>query len=375
MHVVIYAHYLPPAASASATRMMSLARYLREGGHTVTMLTSMAGPDSVEGFRIVRARNRAGLVAWLARQPRAVLFASSPPATPCAEVAMAARALGWRVMVDVRDPYVIEAAKLGEIRPGFALRVKAFLEWTLPRSAHVMSFVSEFLRDEFGRFTGHPLRHAVIAPNGADLGIFGYDENRRAQARQALALGDEALFCYQGILGGKELDRALDALAPTLREGAKLLVMGIVDEHSRPLKEAIHRQLEALGLSSQLIWRENLALAELAALLPAADFGVNPLPAHRAYCLPVKTYEYLASGVYNIAHGASGSALASRLRQDEGVCASDWHSFGALAQTCAAEVEHYRRHAASRAQAAHVYGRAASNAALVSALEALAERT
>ena len=62
MNVVIYAHYQPPQPSASATRMLSLARHLRSKGHSVTFLTSMPGPDEAEGFPIARVKGRAGLV-------------------------------------------------------------------------------------------------------------------------------------------------------------------------------------------------------------------------------------------------------------------------------------------------------------------------
>ncbi len=371
MHVLIYAHYQPPAPSASATRMMSLAKHLAARGHQVTFLTSQPGPTEAQGFPVIRAKGRLGLIKALRKGPRQVIFVSSPPATPAAEVAMAARVLGYKVMVDIRDPYVLEALKNSEVKPGLKTHIKSVLEWTLPRYSHRISFVSEYLRDEFAAFCGHELPHAVIAPNGADLDIFKYTPQARQAARQALGVGNETVFVYSGILGGKDLDKTIDALAPALRQGAKFLIVGIVDQYSRPLKDALIAQMAALGLSEQLLWRENLSVNELAALLPGADIGVNPLPSHRAYCLPVKTYEYMATGLFNLAHGGNGSALLSTLSEKAGAGCVDWASFSSQALALCERIEAVRADAALRATLALSYGRASSNEKLGRELELL----
>lgn len=371
MNVLIYAHYQAPAPSASATRMMSLAKYLAAQGHDVTFLTSQPGPTEAEGFPVIRAKNRLGLIKALVASTRSVIFVSSPPATPAAEVAFAARILGYKVLVDIRDPYVLEALKNREVAPGWRTRIKSLLEQSLPVSAHAMSFVSEFLRDEFARFCGRNLEGAVIAPNGVDLETFKFSDALREAARQALGVTNETVFCYAGILGGKDLDKAVEALAPALREGGKLLLVGIVDQYSQAIKEALLAQVKGYGLEEQLIWRENLSLNELASLLPGADIGINPLPAHRAYCLPVKTYEYMACGVFNLAHGGNGSALLKTLDPSVGQGCDSWDAFRDAALALSRDMPFVRSKAAIRATFASRYSREASNRQLALKLEAL----
>lgn len=371
MNVVIYAHYQPPQPSASATRMLSLARHLRSKGHSVTFLTSIPGPDEAEGFPIARVKGRAGLVQWLRKHPPCTIFVSSPPATPAAEVAWVARALGYAVMVDIRDPSVLEALKQKELKPGLSTRVKGFLEKSLPRAGHVVSFVSESLKDEFADFASYEPAHTVIAPNGVDLTIFEWTPESFGSARALLGLGDEPLFGYQGILGGKELDKVVAALGPALKEGAKLLIVGIADDYSRPLKEAIHSQLAAQGLLSQLVWRENLSLPEMAKILPGVDIGINPLPIDRAYCLPVKTYEYMAAGCYNLAHGAPSGALKQQLPNVAGEVIASWVEFGARAAELTRSIEEIRQGQAARSASATNFSRQRANQVIADALTTL----
>lgn len=368
MELVVYAHYQPPAPSASATRMLSLARFLREKGHDVTLLTSMAGPEAVEGFKVARVNGRLGLVKWLKNRAPCPIFVSSPPATPAAEVAWAARLLGYQVMIDIRDPSVLEALKQKELKPGLATRVKGLLEMSLPRAGQVVSFVSDSLREEFSEFAHYRPKATVIAPNGADLNIFKWSETSFSEGRQLLGLTDEPLFAYQGILGGKELDRVVAALGPALHRGAKLLIVGIVDEHSLPIKTALHEQLKTAGLLGQLVWKENLALPEMAKLLPAVDIGVNPLPIDRAYCLPVKTYEYMAAGCYNLAHGASAGALKQQLPAAAGEVVPSWPAYSDRALDLTLHIDAVRAGQAERAKVAQRFSRQAANEAILAAL-------
>ena len=282
-----------------------------------------------------------------------------------------ARVLGYRVMVDIRDPYIIEAIKNAEVSPGLKTKIKGFLEWSLPRSAHRMSFVSEYLRSEFEVFSEYTDAHTVIAPNGADLDVFQYSQERRSQARDSLQLTSEPLFCYAGILGGKDLDKAVSALAPALRRGAKLLIVGIVDQYSAPLKASLLEQVAALGVPGQLIWRENLQVPELAQLLTGVDVGINPLPSHRSYCLPVKTYEYMACGAFNLAHGGEDSAMLRQLDPRAGVGSTSWADFGEKALDLVQNIERLREQAPARVVLAQGFGRKGSNEILCSALEQL----
>lgn len=363
--VVVYAHYMPPHPSASATRMMSLARFLREEGHEVTLLTSMPGPAMVNGISVARPKGRAGLFSWLVRNPRCPILVSSPPATPAAEVAALARVLGYRVVVDVRDPFVSEALANGDLRPGPRSWIKFRLERLLLGTGHATSLVSQPLLAAMRRLMRLELANASIAPNGVDLDLFESKMDQRDAIRREHGFGDSPVFIYAGILGGKELDKVLDGLAPSLRAGAFLVMLAVVDEHSRPVQEKLRAQADALGVGSRVLWKANLSTDEVAAQLGAADIGINPLPLGRTYCLPVKTFEYLACGVYNLAFGHAEGALAGLLTDPvAGTVTHSWDSFAAAAQRLCASVDEVRRGSAGRRALAAAYDRKTANRTL-----------
>jgi hypothetical protein len=373
MHVVIYAHYMPPAPSASATRMLSLARYLQKTGDKVTLLTGLAGQASVDGTYIARVQGRWGLFKYLATHRPDVLMVSSPPGTPTAEVALVAKALRIPVLVDVRDPYVSEALANGDLAKGPATLVKGGLERAMLRVADRHSFVSEALRDRMQVLTGQTFPDAVIAPNGADLSQIYPDAAAGHALRERLAIGDAPLFVYQGILGGKLLDRAMAALLPALQNGAHLAIAGIVDAYSEGVFRELRQVLPAEIEDTRVHWLNNLETPALNGLLNAADIGVNPLPLERAYCLPVKTYEYLACGCYNLAHAGPASALAAQLREADGRVVANWDQFRDEAVSLAANIGEVRAGRAARAaHAAVAYAREGANARLAQGLRGLA---
>lgn len=349
--------------------MLSLARHLRAQGVTVDFLTTKPGPESHDGFLIRRACGRAGLMRELRRHPRCPIIVSSPPATPAAEVAFFARLFGYRVVVDIRDPFVSEALKNGELAPGPKTWAKLALEWSLFRSAHVVSYVSDPLRKLMDARFGAPNGPQVIAPNGIDRGIFHLDDRPRSERCRALDLGEGAIFVYAGILGGKSLDKAFDALAPTLRAGAKLLMIAVLDEYSRPLQEALEVQAWKLGVADQVIWRFNLSPEEVADHLRACDIGLNPLPFNRSYCLPVKTFEFLACGVHPLNIVGKDSALRDIL--DGGNTSTfcfSWDECSRLAREMIDDLPRLRAGQFARAHAATQFDRSQANSVLADAL-------
>lgn len=373
MHVVIYAHYMPPAPSASATRMLSLARYLQKTGDEVTLLTSKEGTTTVAGTNIARVKGRFGLFKYLVTHRPDVLMVSSPPGTPTAELAIAAKSLNIPVLVDVRDPYVSEALANGDISKGPSTLVKAWLERAMLQVADCHSFVSEALRDRMQVLTGQTFPNAIIAPNGVDPSQLHLDAAAGAERRASLGIGDAPLFVYQGILGGKLLDKSMAALLPALQGGAHLAIAGIVDSYSEGVFQDLRRVLPTEIEDTRVHWLNNLGKSELNGLLNAADIGVNPLPLERAYCLPVKTYEYLACGCYNLAHAGPTSALTAQLRAEDGSVTADWDQFQAEAVRLAANIGVVRAGSAERAAyAAIAYAREGSNQRIAEGLRGLA---
>ncbi len=367
--VLIYAHHAPPQPSACATRTLSLARYLRARGVDVSFLTSKPGPTHHDGFVIKRCSGRAGLMRALVAHKRCSIFVTSPPATPTAEVALLARALGYHVVADIRDPFVSEALGNGDIAPGVKTRIKLWLERSLFWAAHQVSYVSDALRSQMDNSFGALNGPQILAPNGVDRDVFYLAQNGRARTREELGLGSGAVFVYAGILGGKSLDHALDALAPALRHGARLLMIAVEDAFSRPIMTALQEQARKLGVEDRVIWRNNLTPAEVAQHLNACDVGVNPLPFQRSYCLPVKTFEFLACGVYPLNIVGENSAVLSLFDDDDLACSClSWQACSDHALALVKDIQTVRNGAEKRAEFAQQFDRDVANAALSAAL-------
>jgi glycosyltransferase involved in cell wall biosynthesis len=349
--------------------MLSLARYLREQGVSVEFITTKPGAISHDGFSILRCKGRGELFLTLRKHPRCPILVSSPPGTPAAEVAAASRLLGYRVVVDIRDPFVSEALKNGDLSPGLSTLAKLWLERSLFYSAHVLSYVSDALRILMEDRFGSPRCSHIIAPNGVDRNTFNYDEETRSQSRKALNLGDEAVFIYVGILGGKSLDHAFKALAPALCKGAKLLMVAVLDEFSRPIYESLKAQAVELGISEQVTWSFNLTPEKVAYHLNASDIGINPLPFNRSYCLPVKTFEFLACGVHPLNIVSKDSALLEIFQDSKlGTFCFSWEECSKSACELIEKVGDIRSLATVRAKSAAQFDRQDANAVLTAAL-------
>ena len=353
--VLIYAHHAPPHPSACATRMLSLANHLRLQDIEVVFLTTKEGPKVHDGFSIERYSGRLALFQSLIKHTSCPILISSPPGTPSAEVAILTRILGYRVIVDIRDPFVSEALKNGELSRGLKTWLKLTLEWSLFRTAHAVSYVSTPLRLLMEAHFGNPNCPYVIAPNGIDTNTFNLDTRPLLERRELLEIGDEPLFIYVGILGGKSLDEAISALAPALNTGALLLMIVVVDEYSSPIQKSLAEKAESLGVNERIIWRFNLSQLSVNAHLAASDFGLNPLPFNRDYCLPVKTFEFLACGVYPVNIVSEKSALRSAVQNDAVTSFCDsWESFSELTVKLTKNVEYIRTQREVRAQYARL---------------------
>jgi glycosyltransferase involved in cell wall biosynthesis len=367
--VLIYAHHVPPQPSASATRMLSLARFLREQGISIDFITTKPGPSYHDGFSIIRCKGRVELLRSLSNYARCPILVSSPPGTPAAEVAAVARVLGYRVVVDIRDPFVSEALKTGDLAPGLSTSVKLWLERSLLSSAHVLSYVSVALQELTEKRFGRPRCAHVIAPNGVDRSTFNFSEKFRIECRKALNFGEEAVFVYVGILGGKSLDKAFTALAPALRKGAKLLMIAVLDEFSKDIFDSLQKLALELGISDKITWCFNLNQEEVAFHLNGADIGINPLPFNRSYCMPVKTFEFLACGVYPLNVVANDSALLSMFKGNAlGTFSFSWDDCSRIACELMERVNDLRILANERSESAALFDRKDANRALAAAL-------
>jgi glycosyltransferase involved in cell wall biosynthesis len=128
--------------------------------------------------------------------------------------------------------------------------------------------VSETVRDRMVAWGVRPSRITVI-PNGVDLGRVMFDAAARAAVRDQFGIADGEYVI--GVLGRldptKQFDLVIEAAAPLLRDGAKLLVVGKGDEDTR-----LRLVAAACGVTDRVVFAGERH--DVAAVLSAMDLFV-----------------------------------------------------------------------------------------------------
>jgi glycosyltransferase involved in cell wall biosynthesis len=128
--------------------------------------------------------------------------------------------------------------------------------------------VSETVKERMTAWGVRPSRIIVI-PNGVDLGRVAFDAAARAVVRQQFGIADGEYLI--GVLGrldpNKQFDLVIEAAAPLLTEGAKLLVVGKGDEDAH-LREVA----AACGVTDRVVFAGERH--DVAAMLSAMDLFV-----------------------------------------------------------------------------------------------------
>jgi glycosyltransferase involved in cell wall biosynthesis len=128
--------------------------------------------------------------------------------------------------------------------------------------------VSETVRERMVAWGVRPSRITVI-PNGVDLGRIAFDATARAAVRDQFGIADSEYVI--GVLGrldpNKQFDLVIEAAAPLLTGGVKLLVVGKGDEDAH-----LRQVAAACGVTDRVIFAGERH--DVAAMLSAMDLFV-----------------------------------------------------------------------------------------------------
>lgn len=337
MKVAIISNYAPPDKSAAVTRILSLADFLKTKNIEALILT----PNKEElhrGEKDARVHRYCGLLDLIKKtreQQLDVLIATTPPATTSFQAVLAGKINKIPVVVDIRDPWTSEEAAVGVIRKNsFTYWRNHFMENASYRLASKIFVVSEYLREEIIRLFRIKEEKFVVVPNGADTKIFNRNEEEGKTIRKKLGIPDNSpVIVYEGILGGKELDKFLTTCGKEAVDeyGAHFLFAAIIDRFSQNIAEQLKKIAEEKGFQKNLHLIGPIELKEIPKYLSAGDIALNPLPNERRYCIPVKTYEYMACGLPVACKAAKDGGLWKFMEKNPyGFCAESWEEFKKL---------------------------------------------
>jgi glycosyltransferase involved in cell wall biosynthesis len=219
-----------------------------------------------------------------------------------------------KLIIDIRDPQ--EELMAYRYRKGFlGLIVKIYrqINYSIYRRSDGVLGVTEKLVRTIAKEIGRPV---YLVPNGADLSIFKPLDKEEARLR--LGLSQETLFI--GYVGGLSLYGyynilpILAAIRKVRRElgiDIKLVAAGpIYDDYMRRIIEGFRDEFVYLGV---------LDTKGVITLLSACDLGVIPRIGDPIYdyAVPVKFYEYIATGLPIIVIARKRSELAEVVEKNK----------------------------------------------------------
>ncbi|MCC6175795.1 MAG: glycosyltransferase family 4 protein [Chloroflexi bacterium] len=356
MRVLILTHHYPPEVGAPQTRLSGTARFLRERGHDVRIVTAMPSyPDGIIQPRYrgrPRLHERIGGIpverTWTYARPgisigqrlanqvsftasalaalpavgrRDVILVESPPLFLGLTGAIFSAALSAPMVLHVSDLWPAVPIELGALRDPRAIWAARYFERAVYAASRRLIVVTERWVDEIVR-SGVPRGKIDLVTNGVDTRFLDPSTTtaERTAVRAELGVGDGDILaaCIGTVSLVYGYETILDAFArlqeqPGSREGPRLrlLIAGGGSQRETVVQEVGRRDLtDVLILPAQPHRR-------IRSLLAAADISVSalqPLPVTRGQ-LPVRILEAMAMA-RPVAF--SGEGVAARLVEDSG---------------------------------------------------------
>lgn len=275
MNVLVVSGIWPPDPGGPASHAPALARFLREDGHGVEVVTTASAPPAPEPFEVfwvsrhdpagLRHLQAANLVRTHARRAD-VVYATSMVRRAALGAAVARRPLVVKLVSDEVFERQSRSGRfegsLEEFQEVRGARI-SFLRWTRNRALHHASHVfcpSAYLREFALRWGLEPERVSVLPNPSPDLP--GLPD--RAALRCELGV-EGPVLAFAGRLGPqKSLGVALAAVARTPE--VTLVIAG-----DGPEREALVRRAHELGLDGRTRFLGTLDRSAVLRLFRAAD--------------------------------------------------------------------------------------------------------
>ncbi len=311
--LVLLTPYALDALAASSQRAAGLA-----AGAAATGVPFRAVVPTMPRWRIPKVGRALALLraAVLVIRAQPTLLVVSTPSADLIDVVRLARPALRRLralVLDSRDPLAHELAHTTPGSPAHR-RAAAAEAWALATADLVWATTP----DHAALFdSARATAPAMVVPNGPPLGWRdALDATPAAAAHQPqlapVSASAPLTLAYTGILGGKLLPDTLGALAEPgcARWSLHVIAAAGSDVGTQTLIAALRAQAAALGITDRVRWTFNVTPDQVIALLREVDLGLNPLPAWRGYCLPIKTFDYVLAGVPQLALSPESGVLA-----------------------------------------------------------------
>jgi len=338
MKIVIASPFVRPEKGACIFRMNEFEKHFIKKGHKVQFFAPARSGVKKEKD-VKRYNSRSELWKLVKETDFDVLIGTSPPMTNSFVAILTAKLKGKSVVLDVRDPWTYACEGLG-IYSHFSpkLLLYKFIEKLSYLLVDKIFSVTDFTSGILGCEGADPEK-IILVPNGTIPGIFKRVEAQGKIIRKKLGIPvNVTVLLYAGSFVKKGVDEMLAELKGQIIESnVRMLLLLCVEKCNQGEYLKLEEFVKNNGLEKNVVFvnEAKLSYGEIYKYFSAADFGLNPLPAAMDYCIPAKTYDYLAAGLPVISVGPRKSALKDFLaKHDAGFYFSSWaglrKSFGKI---------------------------------------------
>ncbi len=298
-------HHRIASRDGQAVHMEELVAALRRQGHSVSIVGPALGTGTdvrADGGWVEKLRNAlppavtelmelayngvaaARLLAALLRERPDAVYERYNLFTPAG--VWLARALGYKVLLEVNAPLAAERAAHGGL---CWKRLAAWTERATWRAASRVLPVTQALAAHV-HAAGVPADRVTVIPNGADLARL--DRLDRAAAKSVLGLEGKVVLGFTGFLRPWHgLEGTLEVLAGLAgTHPVHLLVLG-----EGPARADLEAKAAELGISDRVTFAGLVGRADVPRYLAAMDVALQPDCTD--YASPLKLFEYMALGL------------------------------------------------------------------------------
>ncbi len=376
--VALVAPYMVPERGACPARVTSLEDFLRTKGWSVDLYApAREGVDSISGVK--RYAGPMQLFHLLRSKKYDAIWSTSPPLTHSLFAALAAKLSGVKIAVDLRDPWVDVAYPRS---PVFNPKRWVFqvVEWVTFLLSDVIFIVSPGIQSYITAYPFMDSSKIILAPNGTIPERFAFNAKARVDIRKKLGISPkEIVGLYPGAHFYADTDTFIQRLSelPSLSAIKIMMVVPLTKKGTKTLTseaEEIRSRLKEKGLADKVVWVDGTHVEDsrLGDYFSAADFGFVTLDARLDYCVPLKVYDCLGSGLDVWALGPQSGDLRNVLSKGNSTGSIYSHSWTDLLAKGQEWVKKYRFDPKRRKKQSELggksYGRAKANETLFHSL-------
>lgn len=345
--IIFISPYYVPEKGAAGLRMESFLRAVQKNkliGHVLapTRGKVQSTPDCTR-YDSIRS-----LWKRLDQQQPSIVVGTTPPMTHAFVALIWCKFHRVPFILDVRDPWTFVLSRLGNyhfLNPKIWLY--RFIEWCCYAFSNQVIIVYESLRDQYVPTIRSNNR--VLIPNGTIPTKMAFSARLRSLTRKKSCIPKNSFVVgYAGILGGKELDQLVEAIAPFLTQTKSHLMLALVRDRDEKSQDELVEKLESIiqekSLQKNVHFFWNVPYDELSSILSASDVMMNPLPNSVSYCLPVKSFDYFAASKVVIAKCPVGGEMDQFYQKNPaGIVIREWNQLELALKEIKNNVSFYRQ--------------------------------